>query len=168
MASKGKSARNKGHSFERRICKDLTAWSGITFSRSPMSGGWSKTGDVTPKDPEDMTKWLLNIECKNCEAYNTPQIFRIRSEEEMPKVFHKWWQQSVEDSGISGRIPFLVFTKNRDEVYCMMRRGTFDRFSYEETKMPFFVANNMVIVLWEDFLKIPYGSVQKCFQQETE
>lgn len=44
--------RNKGANFERVIAKQLSEWCGFTITRTPSSGGWAKTGDITPKDPK--------------------------------------------------------------------------------------------------------------------
>ena len=165
MASRGKGSRGKGYSFERRIAKDLTKWVGCLFSRCPMSGGWNKSGDITPKDPEQMTKWKFSLECKNQECFSVSSLFKIRSEKDMPKVIKKWWKQCTDDAKKHDHIPILVMTKNHEDVYCMMRRGTYERFISGDFKFPTYYSKGMVVVLWSDLMTLNYKKVLKNFTE---
>ena len=60
----------KGSSYELKIAKQLTAWSGYEFNRTPMSGGlrWQEdnniSGDIVP--PAEL-KFPFSVECKKRE-----------------------------------------------------------------------------------------------------
>ena len=101
--------RPKGQKFERDIAKLLTVWTGVEFRRTPMSGGWNKTGDITPKNPEMMEKFPFSIECKNHENWSLGKLLGATRYEELPAPIRKFWGQAVSDAEESGKIPILIF-----------------------------------------------------------
>lgn len=114
---KGINGRTKGHTFERKMAKVFSEWSGTELRRTPMSGGWQKTGDITAVKPEDLVIWPLNIECKSY-AKDTFHLEDLLKKKNGGPIV-KWWKQCIKDADISNRMPLLVFTQNRDIVYVM-------------------------------------------------
>lgn len=114
-------SRSKGNKFERDIAKLLTSWSDISMKRTPMSGGWSKTGDITPVKPEDMVKWPFNVELKKRENWNLVDLITGNN---IKTSIISWWEQCLSDSSKSGKIPMLIFTKNLDINYCVINNTT--------------------------------------------
>lgn len=108
-------SRTKGATFEREIAKKLSKWSGLTLRRTPMSGGWNKTGDIAPQSPEDSIHWPFNIECKKYSDWDLLELLKSSN-----PIMKKWWSQCLSDSEKSGKIPVLVFSRNNDKTYVMM------------------------------------------------
>lgn len=152
---KGINARKKGASFELKVAAQLTKLVGSKFSRTPSSGGWAKTGDITPKDPKEMVRFPYNIECKNNESWHTSMLFEF-SGKRLPSCFGKWWKQCSDDAKKSKKIPIVVFTRNRRPVYCIMRSNLFRKLGLNESVGIYIRIGNYRILLWEEVLKIPY------------
>lgn len=115
-----KNSRAKGAGFERVVAKLLTDWWGATFHRTPNSGGlhWKNdtrvSGDiVAPQDGGE--DFPFNVECKKVEGWTFEQILKGAGE------FYKWWEQCSRDAGEHGKIPLLIFSKNRAPVYYALR-----------------------------------------------
>lgn len=70
----GRSARTKGHAFERRVAAALQKWwpGNHEFKRTPMSGGsvlkvgWDMAGDICTTAPD----FKFHIECKNTNSWD--------------------------------------------------------------------------------------------------
>jgi len=155
---KRKNGRAKGSGFERRTAAELTAWTGTKFTRVPMSGGWNQTGDVTPKDPKEMVRWPLNIECKNSECWHLSVFFEYNGGV-LPGCFQKWWNQCSSDAKKSKRIPVLVFTRNHRPVYCMMQARVFLGLGLNRTVPIYFRFGKFRVFLWKELLAMPYAEV---------
>lgn len=153
--------RNKGANFERVIAKQLSEWCGFTITRTPSSGGWAKTGDITPKDPKEMVKFIFGVECKNNESWNFPLLFKGRERGELNSVFSQWWKQCTDDCKISKKIPIVVFTRNNDPVFCIMRSTEFRMLNKVSRIIDYIKIGSFRIFLWEDLLRIPYKKVVK-------
>lgn len=116
---KGINGREKGAKFERTTAKDVSEWWDGDFHRTPGSGGlhWKKdnrvTGDITPGEKESKT-FPFSIECKKVEDWNFEQIIKGVG------IVPDWWSQCVRDAESVGKIPLLIFTKNRSPVFYMM------------------------------------------------
>ncbi len=140
---KRKNSRAKGASFERKIAKDLTAWWGDSFTKTPSSGGlrWGQdhrvTGDIVPS--EDAKDFPFVVECKKRENWDFEQI--IKGTGEVPS----WWEQAYNDNlrlGDHKKTPILIFSKNRSPVYFMVLKTVqellkLDSVDYFETTIAF-------------------------------
>lgn len=146
--------RNKGSTFERNVAKEVSNWTGILFTRSPSSGGWNQTGDITPKNPQHMVDFPFNLELKNQEILQFSHIFQVPKNKKTP--IRKWWKQAYLDAIKSGKIPVLVFTKSHEEVFCMVQRSTFNRLQIHRTARVQVHIGNHIVFLWRDFLAVPY------------
>ena len=153
--------RAKGARFENDIARQVTLWTGMKFTRSPSSGGWAKTGDITPKNPEHMVQFPFNMELKNNEILEFSNIFHAHKNKKMP--IRKWWKQAFQDAKKSGKIPVLVFTKSREEVFCMVQQDIFFRLGLDKTAVQVHMGKHNV-VLWQDLLNIPYKDVLKALK----
>lgn len=123
MAKKRINSRSKGSDFELKIAKKLSTWWGEDFHRTPMSGGlgWSKdsrvSGDiVVPSD----SLFPYSIECKKREEWTLEQFLKGKGE------IDDWWNQCARDGKKVEKIPLLIFSKNFDEIYCMLPFSDFN------------------------------------------
>lgn len=161
MAKKGINSKSKGADYERRIAKILGAWWGETFYRTPQSGGlihqWGAdtriAGDITtPKE----SKFPFTVECKKREGWDLDQVIKGTGQVE------KWWSQCIGDSEKVGLKPMLIFSRNFNPDYCMIKYEdfiAFARLKKEVNNFNFFVVHRVglpykrVIVSLEDFTK---------------
>lgn len=146
--------RKKGASFERKIAAEVSDWIGAKCTRTPSSGGWAKTGDITPKDPKDMVKFRFNMELKKREGWNFTQLFNLPLEGQ----FKSWWEQCVNDAKKSKRTPLLIFSKNHERVFCMMRQDDFRKLGLNRS-VAYLRIGGLRVCLWQDLLQIPYSTV---------
>jgi len=153
--------RAKGGLFERKIAGDLTEWTGVKFTRVPLSGGWNQTGDVTPKDPKEMVKFPFNIECKNQEIFNPGVLFKKKTELGLiPPPISKWWSQCFQDSIKAKNIPVLVFTKANEQIFVMVSGQDFGAAEFFDELSVYEIRNDFVIFLWEDLMQMDYERVK--------
>lgn len=161
-------ARSKGSTFERKIAQEVSVWTGIEFKRTPMSGGWAKTGDITPKEPKEMVKFPFNLELKNQESWSWGLLFQKGVDRKRKKKLIKgklmgpvkdWWLQAKGDAKKSKRIPILIFTRNGEHEYCMIRNSLFQQLNLEEQLKTYIVRGPFRIFLWKELLKIPYQDI---------
>ncbi len=114
-------SRNKGNSFERKICGLLNeAFKTAEFSRSPGSGAFATThslpkhldlqGDIlTPKDFPYM------LECKK--GYNKLGVSDIMD----PKgMIHSFFNKVSNQAKLASKFPMLIFQQDRKEIFCMV------------------------------------------------
>ena len=157
----GKKARLKGSTFERQIAKDISSWTGMHFTRTPMSGGWSKTGDVTPKKPEHMVKFPFNIECKNQNVFCTNIIIKMVESGSMPKILKKWWKQCSDDAKKSKRIPILIMSNSRQPIWVMLTAKHFKAMGLMKYSSIVVRFEGFRLLLWSDFLNTEFKSILK-------
>ena len=121
----------KGGAFENEICKDLSRWwtdgkRDDVFRRTSSSGGFAtirkksgKTtafqhGDITFQD--DIGKPFIeryNIECKSGYAtQNKWDILDLLDSKQKVTTLEKLWNQCLNDSDVSNRVPMLIFRRN--------------------------------------------------------
>lgn len=109
MASKGRGARTKGSTYERNICKKLTALTGSTFSRTAYSGAThqdivsaSFVGDIYTE--HDSVYSNFNYELKNHDNTNLNNI--VSGNGELPLFL----QQVIQDTKRLGdtTLPCLI------------------------------------------------------------
>jgi len=151
---KGINGRQKGHNFERKLAKILSKWSNIEICRTPQSGGWAKSGDLTPKRPKDMVNWPLNVEAK-CYARDTFRFQDLLKSADGGAIM-LWWKQCIGDAKISGKTPMLVFTQNYDEIYVLMRDDDVHLLSVSDKPSPSCIYSSrfgVVICLLTPFLQ---------------
>lgn len=123
--------RAKGKTGEREVAKIFAEWwgelePGCKFVSTPLSGGFS-----TPAMRGDMKvagdlctnakKWPFTVEVKRREGWNLKRLFAGK-----PSPVWAWWRQCVRAAREEGRVPLLMFRKNRDaEWMLMVPRGAF-------------------------------------------
>jgi Holliday junction resolvase len=133
-----KNSQNKGKNFERLIAKKLTETLGIEFKRTPQSGAsplgqdWQLLGDIVTKD----SNWEYCIELKKQEGWEFKDFFNKKSK------IYKWWEQAEEQATKISKIPVLIFSKNYDDIYVMMKIKDF-----ENIKNFFIMINNEFVIL---------------------
>lgn len=108
--------RKKGSAYERRIAKLFERWWGTKVSRTPLSGGWGNKKEFeTCGDLICQGGWPFSIECKCYKKWHLEQLLTG----EKCKI-KSWWKQSVDDAGHK-KIPLLVFTRNHQPNFIMLR-----------------------------------------------
>ena len=111
----------KGDTYERKIAKKLTEWTGLKFERVPASGGlhWREDnrvyGDVVTNDPD----FPFVIELKNRESWKMDSLINGSKEVE------KWWKQVTADAEATGKEPMVIFSRNRQPDYIMIKTESF-------------------------------------------
>lgn len=116
----GKSSRGKGQRGERKAAKALEGWWGSEFARTPSSGGfrtkkfrdeWNAASDLVTSDET----FPFAVEVKNCEGWHLEQLLTA------PKCdLYDWWDQAVREAPL-GKIPLLMFTRNHQPFFVVMR-----------------------------------------------
>lgn len=117
-------SRRKGHAAERKLVKLFEAWWGEPFFRTPGSGSFVTRGFVR-KDGVDLAGDIVTtdsgfpfcIESKKVESWKLEQLFS-NSEK---TIFQDWWEQAASEGHTVGKVPLLVFSKNRSENFMAMR-----------------------------------------------
>ena len=117
---KGINSRDKGARGEGQVCALLKDWWKSDFARTPSSGGfktkkfredWNAEGDIVTPDET----FPFSVEVKWQEEWSLDQILTS------PKTkFWDWWEQSKRETA-EGKLTLLVFKKNRQPFFVMMR-----------------------------------------------
>jgi len=154
-------ARTKGGTFERKVAKKMSKWTGVTLRRTPMSGGWNKTGDITPLEPEDMVSFFFSVELKNNEVWLMSDLLKGVNRK---NGIISWWKQCAHDCEGKNKIPLLIFTKNREDEFCMMRSKNFDLLLGDDFEGRKFGYKKFYIFLLKDLLKMKYKKIKKRFK----
>ena len=148
----GKRSKHKGANYERTIAKIMTSWWGAEFTKVPASGGlhWHASmnayGDIITI-PE--ANFPFVVECKKREEWTLDNLFLNNKEIKL------WWQQVVGDAETSGKVPMLIFSRNRAETYVMI--------PYNQTFLDNYVAHaprasrSITYVEYLDEHKRPHG-----------
>lgn len=119
-------SKQKGSSFELKVAKLLTEWSGQEFHRTPMSGAlhWANDNrvisDIVP--PQNLVDegWPFSIECKKVES-----SWELNTFVEGTAQFWKHWKQCQDDANRESMIPMLVFSKNYRDTYVAITQSTY-------------------------------------------
>lgn len=145
----GKTSRTKGNAFERQVAAMFVEAYGLTFRRTPLSGGWAKDADVAQGDIVciDDPDFPYCIECKKAEGWKLESLFTDRH-----AWFDNWWQQAVDECP-EGKEPLLVFSRNRMPIFvASYYRGTL---TGSGVPMLEFINNDntrwLLVMLLEDF-----------------
>lgn len=113
----GAAAKKRGNALESETAKDLSAWSGKTFRRTPASGAWSSAEQfgVNADVISTWDKWNYIVECK---YYNSP--WTIENLLTNTAKFPTWVAQAVRE-GQESNAPFmLVFRRNYVKPFVLM------------------------------------------------
>jgi hypothetical protein len=109
--------RTKGMGFERTISKIMSTYTGLELRRTPLSGGWAGSDRSGFKgDIQDITgsgDFCFSIECKKVEGWTFNDLFNEKN------IIMKWWDQCSKQCP-KGKIPLLVFSKNRERPFAML------------------------------------------------
>ena len=163
----GKMSKNKGSSYELRISKLLSKWSGKEFYRSPASGAWasqrlgqdSQSGDIVA--PASIN-FPFSIELKNHEGISIENF--MRSTGEIPSFF----TQCVGDAVRSEKIPMLIVHKNYSPNYVAVPVNDTVLEDARENHLPFITTQvtykdvltdedlhiDIIVMILEDFLDL--------------
>jgi len=145
----------KGRAYENEIAHILEEWSHMKWKRAPLSGGFQKTvvtGDVFCVAEYEETGNIrvpFSFEVKKREAWDLVQFFKDSDK----FIVKEWWQQSCDDSAISGKQPILIFAKNYYPDLIMLRTSTLKKLHslIGEKKLPciYYIMpeNDEVIIL---------------------
>lgn len=105
-------SKNKGSRFERSVAKYFTDWTGFTFGRTPYSGAYHKSkdlsSDVMCTDEKHAHRCKLSIECKNYKDINFEHALLGTK----GSVIEKFWEQAKRDAERSSKVPILVMRYN--------------------------------------------------------
>lgn len=117
----GARSRRKGSRVERDVARLLQQALGGRWSRVPLSGGWGNRaefatcGDVITT----IADFPFTVECKAVEGWHLEQL--LTSPDKCPIV--AWWRQAVAEAREAGRRPLLVFTRNFQPIFAVLRAG---------------------------------------------
>lgn len=153
----GASARRKGHSFERKIAKDLEKWwpEGHQFKRTPMSGGsalkegWGLAGDICTTD----SKFIWHLELKNAPS----QFSGLHNLFSAKANVWKWLLQAKRDCPID-KLPIIIVNRYDMSTFCIADSlSIIDRLEAANIKYltfnsPIYPVNRAVIWLYKDML----------------
>jgi hypothetical protein len=126
----GKSNRNRGASYERKIAHALTDGLGVKFKRSPRSGALLREGKINGVyiggDLTCEKNFKFSIECKNCKDANIEAVVKNPTTASLVK----YWCQCVYDSiaasdGNKVKFPLLFFNMKsvRMDYACLSHHG---------------------------------------------
>lgn len=110
-------SKRKGNSYELKIAKKMTEWTGLKFERVPASGGlhWAADnrvyGDIVCNVPD--FPFVIEVKCR--ESWNMDSLINGSKEVE------KWWKQVTADAEATGKQPMVIFTRNRQPDYVMLK-----------------------------------------------
>ena len=116
----GINSRDKGRRGETQALEQLKDWWGSEFARTPSSGGfktkkfrqdWNAEGDIVTPDQT----FPFAVEVKWQEEWTLDQLLTAPK----TKVWD-WWEQAKRETA-DDRLTLLVFKKNRQPWFVMMR-----------------------------------------------
>lgn len=156
----GVNGRNKGSCYERQIAKILTEWTKVELFRSPMSGGWGSNtkGDITPKNAQEMVDWIFSIELKKHEGWNLEDLVKGTNKGKMLD----WWSQCSGDASKGGKIPILIFSKNRDADYVWIRDEDYKKIKHLGKFPNLIKFRKYAIFLLDHLLEIDFKKFREC------
>lgn len=113
-SANGRSSRSRGHAFERKMAKYLSALLGVKFNRTPASGGHAIKGDLY-EALHEATDWSkLELYCRTSRSISFENLLcdRVPS----PKLV-QWIDETGPDS-----VWFVRTRPGRVFVVCDLRR----------------------------------------------
>lgn len=157
MASRGKGAKNKGSSYERKIAKLLSNWfygDDDSLVRAPRSGGGSWKGDIVKNPEKENILFNFCIECKNEEGWKLEQLFNQDCEKSM---IMKFWYQTIKQCP-EDKIPLLIFTRNFQPNFLMCNTKYGLHHFVRRNSPVFFCKGGTVIQLLSNWVEPFIGS----------
>lgn len=156
MATRGKGAKTKGSSFERKIAKILSEWGNVELKRTPQSGGFAKEGnsyrgDINTINNEDF--FIFNIECKNQEVWSLDQLFNDGC------ILFSFFEQCIGDTS-DNKVPLLIFTRNHQPIYCLTHKSIYD-IMFNRNNIKKIIFDNFVIFKLDELIKLKYKNIEK-------
>lgn len=142
----GRSSRDKGIRFERKVVSDIIRVHNVQVVRTPLSGGWGRMktkGDVV----SDGDEWPFFVECKNQEGWNLDQLMEGRGPVE------DWWLKTVVQAEEESKFPMLVFTRNRRPVYVRLPSEFTDDCRFSAINV-IRLNDGSIVSLWDEILPI--------------
>lgn len=120
----GRKSKGKGRSYESHIAKKLSKWWGRdkAFRRTPSSGGWDR--DRAPCDMVVPDGFPFDVECKKNEGWELVQLLKSPDK----SLLAKFWAQAADECR-PGRSPWLIFSRNNQPDFVMMRFASWGRLS---------------------------------------
>lgn len=136
----------KGDTYERKIAKKMTEWTGLKFERVPASGGlhWKEDNRVYGDIVCNVEDFPFVIELKCRESWNMDSLINGSKEVE------KWWKQVTADATATGKEPMVIFTRNRQPDYLMLKVDSLNSLLTRDTYdfyMELIVGSSFVTVL---------------------
>lgn len=112
--------------------------------------------------PVEATDYPFSNECKKVEGWNFEQILKGTGE------VTDWWKQCCRDAEQTGKIPLLLFSKNRSPIYFMIPYEEYVKIENLPERNYFIttfeldgVEHCVVIGMFENLLKIPKDTIVK-------
>ncbi len=115
----GARSRRKGARAELEVCRLFQRALGGKWSRVPLSGGWANRaefhtcGDVITTLPD----FPFTIEVKCVEGWHLEQLLTSPD----TCSITTWWRQACRQATEAGKKPLLVFTRNFEPLFAMVR-----------------------------------------------
>ncbi len=120
-------SRTKGNKFENDVCRKLSTWAGVspstpieklpfrrrTTSVVPVVGHWRGAGDLVVAEA---VSFAFCVECKKHEGWVLDHLFLPSSR------LWDWWDQTRSQAERADLRPLLVFTRNFQPDYVMLRK----------------------------------------------
>lgn len=107
-----KNSKSKGNRFERMVAKWFTEYSGFKFGRTPYSGAYHQSkdlsSDVLCTDERHAHRCKLSIECK---FYKEIKFEHILLGNKSCDIL-KFWDQACRDAKRSNKVPILCMRYN--------------------------------------------------------
>lgn len=157
----------KGDKFENRVCRTISQWlvpgdwsrgpvTELPFRRrytaSPsLEGFWVRGGDLLHREA---VKCPFSIECKNCEDWSLDGFTNGKW------PLWAWWKQCRDQARTVGRVPLLIFTRNRQPVYVFMAEETEVWLRLQPRSGPVLrltrpTGERVVVALLDDLVRVP-------------
>lgn len=99
----GKSSRNKGLAFERRMARVFSSWSGLKVVRTPLSGAMS---EITKSDLFCKDTFPFFIECKKRKSIKLTSLLTRTGD------IVGWWVKTYSNALKESKYPILIFSEN--------------------------------------------------------
>jgi len=160
----GKKSKNKGNRYEALIAKQLNTWyyyeesqrlGAQVLRRTPLSGGWCKTGDVMidPRFSKEVPDFPFQAEMKRHENWHLEHL--LTSDKCLFRA--EWWPKLCEEADAVEKRPLLVFAMNAVSSMCAYRiEGPMN---FNAPVMDIYLPGETIrVVPFAAFLTLPKGT----------
>jgi hypothetical protein len=174
---------NKGKRGERKICELLNKRFDKygKFNRIPTSGAYGSThmlsdeakrclcGDIMAPDP----KWIFSLEIKTGYDIDLINMFNDNSTSDK-KLINDFCDQSSSDAKrVPGRIPMVIYSKDRREPLCLMplhnhskEKSIKEKLNGKLKKYMYLWLENKNYTEWQDWIVLSFSEVLEVFEEE--